>query len=249
MRALIFFTFVSLSSFCHGQILNITDFEQEIPGGEYIDAETDGFFLERDVIVDLTNDKGAAVDSTEATTSAGQLGWDASWINSILDSGTADGDLLGVSDYTVDVGSFPSGQQGYIIEDPDGTFRLDFASIDATPYQQLQFSASFFLTDTLWEPNDTFLFGVETDIGNFFLPENQVPTLPSEVLAPGIWQQKTLLLPEEVATASLFIEFTSDSPAEKLYIDDVVVEAIPEPAMMALFFGLLAFIAAWKHRQ
>ena len=103
--------------------INSQSFEFETPGSQYANASADGSSLAQDAIVDIENNAGQSpVDSTAA--SGGTLGFDASWQNTRNGEGLSDGDFVGVTDFTGDVGSFTDGTQGYQFSDADGKFIL-----------------------------------------------------------------------------------------------------------------------------
>ena len=197
-------------------------FELESPGAQYSNSATDGAVLAQDVIVDIANNAGQSpVDSTAA--SAGTLGFNASWQNTRLIEGLSDGDFVGITDFSGAVGSFTDGSQGYQFNDTDGNFILTFDAVDISTFENVNVSLDYFVPLTGWEADDVITITVNTDVETVTI----LDTTGSDIDNLGI--EGTFLtgiapISDGATTAQLIVTLDSNSGAESLYIDNIVIE-------------------------
>ena len=149
--------------------------------------------------------------------------------------GLTDGDYVGVTNYTGGgVGSYPDGSQGYQMSDTDGIMSL----ISDEYAGATNVSLSIFIADTGYESADS----VTITMGGVELFNSSGDDLE---LVSGTWIE----INAAVSGGSLDISFASNSGAEALYIDAIVIEgaAIPAPGALALLG--LAGIASRRRRK
>ncbi|MBE9638728.1 ExeM/NucH family extracellular endonuclease [Salipiger mangrovisoli] len=202
-------------------------FETEAGGARYSFAGADGSLVALGAEVELPNVTGAAtVDSTDA--SAGLLGFDLSWVNTRNDTGIADGDFIGVTSYTNDVGTFSDGAQGYELQDADGLLRLTFDTVDLSARQAatvVRVSLDAFITETGWESDDLVRIYIETNLGTVTLLDSSGSDI-DDLGIEGSWHSLGATLSQEVTEATLVVELDSNAAAENLYIDNVAVSEL-----------------------
>ncbi|WP_090060765.1 ExeM/NucH family extracellular endonuclease [Celeribacter neptunius] len=203
-------------------------FETEATGGRYDFDAADGSLVALGETVDLVNVDGlATVDSTEA--SAGQLGYDLSWVNTRGDVGISDGDYVGVQSYTGTVGSFTDGTQGYELSDADGMLVMSFDELDLSAVGEVTVSLDAFLQSTGWEADDLVNIYVETDQGRISLLDSTGMDI-DDLGVEGAWTTLSATIDAEIDTAQLVVEFDSNSSSEALFIDNVLVTSDPDAA-------------------
>ena len=144
------------TSIASAQVISFTSFENDSTGAQY----TDTFVGAGDH--DLVNNAGEA--DVDSTNTVGDLGFDASFIDSRSSNGLTDGDFVGVTNFTGTVGSFTDGTQGYQISDPDGLFVLTFDPVNlagiTTPVTA---SIDYFLGSSGYESDDFLRIGLDLD--------------------------------------------------------------------------------------
>ncbi len=205
---------LGLGATAMGDVLYSNSFENtDALGGKYYDTG------DAAVAHDLVNNEGEAwvdVDGMDA----GYIPYDPPGV------GLTDGDYVGVTNYTGNVGAFYDGDQGYQMSDTDGIMTLTSAVFDTAE----SVSLFLFIANTGYEDADyvKVLFGgVEllslggTDDGGAALEA-----------AAGSWFEVST----EVAGGALDIYFSSNSGSEALFVDAIVIEgaAVPAPAALAL---------------
>ncbi len=204
-------------------------FETEAAGSFYngtAGAAADGDLVDLGVEVDLENVDGlATVDST--TASDGLWGYDLTWVNTRNDSGISDGDWIGVQNYTGTVGEFSDGTQGYELSDADGLLRMNFDEINLTGVGEVTLSLDAFIQSTGWETNDVINIYVETDQGTVALLDTTGQDI-DDLNIEGAWTTLTTTLDASVNSAQLFVELDSNSSAEALYVDNIIMTTDPE---------------------
>ncbi|MCP4974006.1 MAG: hypothetical protein GY914_10115, partial [Prochlorococcus sp.] len=132
--------------------------------------------------------------------------------------GLTDGDYFGVTDYSGTVGSFTDGSQGFQMSDTDGTVQWMSASVADADHA----SIDLFIANTGWESTDhvtvswvgtttTVLFDADGDDidGTYTSME-------------GVW---TTLSSDVDGTGYMLVEFTSNSGAEAIYLDNMIVKS------------------------
>ncbi len=200
-------------------------FEDETPGSQYVDTGNAA------VDHDLVNNAGESpVDSTSATTTAGTLGFDATYVNTRNDVGLTDGDFVGVTNFTGDVGAFTDGTQGYQLQDADGLMRVTFDTIDLSALGDVAFSMDYFLNETGWEADDLVRIYLDTNAADVTIFDSTGQDI-DDLAVEGSWQQGTATLDASLTSVALVVELDSNSGSESLYIDNIsFAETGPAPA-------------------
>jgi len=229
-------------------IIAHTSFENEATGAKYYDTGTAG------TSHDLVNNTGQApVDSTASSTTAGDLGFDASFANTRADlQGMTDGVVVGVSNAAEFVGSYADGSQGYIMRDPDGKMVVTFAAVDLTGYTNVQFSMQLFVNDTGWESADFIKITLAlTGAGNIPVLDttgNDIDVFQIEgAWLEGAWLTLSKNIPVAATSATLIVELEAEATTEAMCIDNIQFTGVPEPASIVLM-GLGAWAAARRKK-
>lgn len=207
-----------------------TSFENETPGTQYQDTG--------DPAVDhalLNNPGQSPVNSTVAS----ELGYTASYQNTLNGVGLTDGDFVGISNFTGDVGAFTDGVQGYQLSDTDGQMTVTFAAVDLTGETDVVFSLDYFANSTGWEIGDLLQISLTTDLGTTFII-NTIGSDIDDLMIEGRWVTASIPIPDAATTATATVSFTSNSASESLYLDNVRFEVVPEPST-SLLVGLAIF--------
>ena len=218
-----------------------TSFENEALGAQYEDTG------DPTVNHALINNPGqSVVNSTPASAAAGNLGFNATFINTGHDTtGMTDGANVGVVNDAADVGYYPQGSQGYEMNNTDGAFRLIFDGVDLTAHTSATVSMSFYINETNWEDSDYLKISVKLD-GNLV----DIWTTVGKDIDDDFhdfedqWTTIGYGIGDSVSSIALVVESWSEAGTEKFFIDDVRFqgEPIPEPASMAIL-GLGALLA------
>ncbi|MGR3368306.1 MAG: ExeM/NucH family extracellular endonuclease [Sagittula sp.] len=209
------------------EIFQVTQsFETEATGAQYqLDDAADGPTALGEE-AEVPNRPGlATVDSTAA--SAGQLGFDLTWVNTRGDVGLSDGDFVGVQDYAGVVGAYTDGLQGYELSDSDGLLRMSFDTLDLTDVGELTFSIDYFLQSTGYESDDLLKVYVATDAGEVILLDSTGQDI-DDLGIEGAWNTLSATVDASVNSAQLIVEFDSNSGSEAVYLDNVIVTADPD---------------------
>jgi hypothetical protein len=197
--AIVFLAVLLTTGYASASILYTQSFEDpswQVPSQYYIDAG-DPIFDH-----DLVNNVGQPwVDGP---------GFDATWINSRNDVGLTDGDYVGVTAYTGNVGAFTDGVQGYEFSDCDGVMVLTF---DNFPTAQAV-SIDLFVVESSYEDDDAIIitFGSTTILNT---TGSDIDTLGIE----GYWM--TYSTP--VIGGNLVISLESNSASEAIFIDNIII--------------------------
>jgi len=237
------------SSSAPAGLIASTSFENEALSGFYVNTNAGDASAADGEVVDITNDGPgvfgtATVDSTSASQTAGDLGFDAAWVNTRGLSGLSDGDEVGVTDVTDDFAAYPDGQQGYRISDSDGLYRLTFDSVSVAGYSDVVASMEYFLDGTSYEysgsDRDLLRIVAETDVGDFALIDTTGTDI-DDLLIEGSFNRVSAAVPDAATYLRLIAEFDSDRFEERIYFDDVQIvgefqapESVPEPGTTLL---------------
>lgn len=214
----------------------VQTFDQEADAGfNYTDLDDAG--ADHDLV---NNDGDQHVDSEgTAHEDNGQLGFDASYVNSRGDVGLTDGDFVGVGNYSGDVGAFTSGDQGYELSDTDGQMILTFETIDTSGAGEVNVSLDVFLADTGWEEGDVAQVGIDTD-GDGVIDIALLDTTGQDIDDLGIegaWMSLSTTLDADVDEATLIVSLDSNSSSEYLYLDTVeIASAAPSDFLFGQSF-------------
>ncbi|MEM9840529.1 MAG: cadherin-like domain-containing protein [Pseudomonadota bacterium] len=197
-------------------------FETEATGAQYFNVAADGALVPTNTVVDIENIEGlATVDSTAA--SADLLGYNAEWFDTRDAEGLADGDFVGVTNFTREVGTFTDGARGYRISDPDGLYRLSFDAVDLSAVGAVTVSLDYFLQETGWETSDVLNVYVVTDQGTQTLLDTSGLDI-DDLDIEGVWNSLSVDLGADVGNAQLVVEFDSNASSEAVYIDNISIQ-------------------------
>ncbi|MDP0490408.1 MAG: PEP-CTERM sorting domain-containing protein [Verrucomicrobiota bacterium JB023] len=223
----------------HSAVLASTSFENEVDGGFYTDTDVTSH--------DLVNSGGTVtddgtVDSTGSSTSAGDLSFDAAFVSTGPGSGFSDGDFVGVTGFTGTVGSFTDGSQGYQMSDTDGQMVLTFGTVDISGESNVQVSLDYFITSTGWETSDSFIISVVTNEGLLSILDTTGSDI-DDLGIQGAWINGSIAVPDSASSVYLTVALESNSSAEGIYLDNVVIQTVPEPSAVILGgLGMMAFL-------
>ncbi len=198
-----------------------TSFENETPDGQYKNLGTDGTALATDAVVDIMNNAGQSpVDSTAGSLGAGDLGFNATWKNTRGGDGLSDGDFVGVTNFTGDVGAFSEGAQGYQISDPDGEFTVTFDAVDVSTKGDVLVAVDYFVNATGWESDDAIRIIVDTDLGAQTILDTTGFDI-DDLGIEGSFITGVAAIPASATTATLFASLDSNAGSENLYLDNI----------------------------
>ncbi len=224
---------IVLSTIVNAQMLFKTSFENEkaFPG-KYTDT---GDASKNHQL--LNNPNEPIVNSTSSSQSHGDLGFKASYINTRDSMGLTNGVYFGVIKTKSTVGEFSDGNQGYVLSDCDGKAQLTFDSMDLSNSLAVKISVDIFIKDTSYEGNDSLLVALKPSNS----PVNAAVLLDlsgDEIennSKNGTWQTITATITDtsKLNSAQLYIEFDSNSTDERVYIDNIRVESVPEPTAIS----------------
>lgn len=175
-------------------------------------------------VYSLSNHGGqATVVSTSSSSSAGDLGFTAQWVDGTtnVDDGLTN-DAVGVTSVTSEVGSYDDGAHGYRFFDTDGVMRVTFDAVDLTGVTNGQLSIAYFISPNpgdVYDPTDHFTIRVVTDAGTVVMFDQNGSQIESG--PDGVWVTLTANLPVSATTATLVVEANTSVPTEGFYIDDI----------------------------
>ncbi|MDQ8202628.1 endonuclease/exonuclease/phosphatase family protein [Pelagicoccus sp. SDUM812003] len=152
-------------------------------------------------------------------TGSNELGFSSAYYNTRNDVGLTDGDFVGVTSYTGEVGSYPDGTNGFEINDPDGVMRLTIDTVDLSSHPETTLSLDLYVSDTGWESNDRIRIWAETESATYDLLDTAGSDI-DDLGIEGFW----FTLDQDLsgsAWATLRIELDSNSGSENLYVDNI----------------------------
>jgi len=212
MKQMLWLVFL-FSGLLMAQTVAYTSFEEPATGGKYTDTLGDS----TDHAL-INNDGEASVNFTSV---GGEMGFQSWYFNTLNDVGLTDGDFVGVTNFTSDVGSFTDGTQGFQLSDTDGLMRVSFDTVWVAEYGDLTVSVDYFIKSTGWETSDYFriwalLNGTDTlDIFN----TNGLDI--NDLGIEGAWQTATGYITGDNQYMVLNVELQSNSGSEAVYFDNI----------------------------
>jgi hypothetical protein len=239
----------------HGEIIAFTGFENETPGNFPSFPETDATNAANGLnlgdVVDLTNHdidatNVAKVDSTATSATAGDLGFNTTWVNTHNGTGVSTGRAIGVhfapGGATQIEGSWAGtwaggSNQGYRMEVPNGKLVVTFDPVDLTNYEDVTVSLEVFFAISNWATTDVFQARVITDENTYMIIDTGVGGVDPDAGLEAMWLLYSVNISNAATTATLEVSY--DSPAagaRRANFDNVMFEGtlVPEPASTAL---------------
>ncbi|MAY22949.1 MAG: hypothetical protein CMC74_09230 [Flavobacteriaceae bacterium] len=216
-------------SFATGQVA-YTSFEEPVVAGQYTDTGDAG------VAHDLINNAGESeVDFTSAGT---EMGFDARYEPyDTPDVGLTDGDFVGATDFTGDVGAYTDGVQGYQMSDTDGNMILEFDVVDFSGFTSNSVSLDYFINATGYEGDGT-LNESGSDRMRIYVKDltnsTEIDLLNTEgsdindLAIEGTWNTATAVIPDGI-NAQLVVEVRTNAGSEALYLDNIVFNGTALP--------------------
>jgi len=247
----------------HAVIIASTSFEE--PTGyddDYFDPDL------TDHILTNQNTPGTNVGTVAYTSTGGELGFTTRFSPTDFTgaNGLSDGDEIGVSTQSDDVGGYTDGVQGYKAEDIDGLLTVTFDTVNLTGFANSYVSLDIWTADTGWEDDNgdtgttglvgdslriSLLFGDSTELVLFDNAGTDLDDLFDEPGNPieGAWATLVGDLSGQTS-ATLSVAFASNAGSEEIYLDNIFftdVNPVPEPSSALL--GLLGAGFALRRRR
>ena len=154
----------------------------------------------------------------------GEMGFTSYYYNTENGTGLTDGDFLGVTNYTKDVGSFTDGSQGFQLSDIDGYMVVTFDSVDVSAYPSAQISLDYFINDDSWEtsPLDFLRIWVVLDGSTEVDLVNTQPNDIDDLGIEGAWTTATALFAGH-EKLTLKIGLQCNGSFEAVYFDNIQI--------------------------
>jgi len=228
MKKITFLAAFLISAASFAQIVASSSFEEPgIVAIQYVDLG------DPNVAHDLVNNVDEP--NVDFAFAGGELGFDASYVPyDVPSNGLTDGDWVGVTGYTGDVTAFTDGLQGYGIGDVDGNYILEFDQVDLTGYTGVTLNIDYYLNDTGYEGDGT-ENAEGSDRMRIYVKDltnaTEIDILDTtgsdinDLAIQGVWQNGSVSLPSG-ATVQLVVEVRTNSGAEVLYLDNLVIDGI-----------------------
>lgn len=166
--------------------------------------------------------------------SAGVLGYSITYNpNGNGSTGFSDGDAFGVASaahLTNDFAPAPEGNQAFYMEDPDGSATMSFDLVDLAGTTSPQLSMKYQLEATSWETADFLKISIQfSDCASSALVLLDTTTGTGDIddlNIEDVWLTLNADLTANVGCkAQLVVEFSSNSAAEELGLDDITFSA------------------------
>ena len=219
-----------------GTVIASTSFENATVDGQYVDLG------DASMDHDLVNNAGQSM--VDFMNDGSEMGYDAYYRNTRSDVGLTDGDFVGVTSFTGQVGAFTDGAQGYELSDADGTMGLSFDTVNFAGSWGM--TMDIFVNESGWEGDDSIHIWVEVDGGTTIDLMNTIGQDIDDLGIEAAWMTLNIDLSSYTA-ATLFVELECNSGSENLYLDNVVFAAVPTPGAFALL-GLGGLVGARRRR-
>lgn len=212
----------SASFIAKAQVFSYTSFEEPatIPNAFYTDTGDPS--VDHDLI---NNVDQPPVDYISV---GGEMGFDATYIGG-TGLGLTEGDFVGVTSFTGNVGSFIDGSQGYQFADTDGTMLLTFDSVSLAGVNSPELALYYFISNTLWETEDSMRIWVEVDGG---IEIDLLNTFGQDIDTMGITGSWILASTDLTGytSATLKVWFVSTFVLESMFLDQITfTELSPGP--------------------
>lgn len=205
-------------------VLASTSFENAFVGAQYVD--TGDASMDHDLI------NNAGQSDVDFLADGVEMGYDAYYRNTRGSNGLTDGDFVGATNFTGQVGAFTDGVQGYELSDADGTMGLAFDTVSGA---NMALDMDIFVNESGWEADDSIHIWVEVDGGTTIDLLNTIGLDIDDLGIEAAWMTLSVDL-SAYSSATLYVELENNSGSENLYLDNVVFsgDAIPTPGALAL---------------
>jgi len=238
--------------------------EASAPGGQYTDTG--------DPSTDhpLKNNPGEPpVNDPGTASSGGELGFSSEYINTRNDVGLTDGDYVGVTSYTGDVGSYPDGSQGFELSDCDGKVVTSVQAIDTSGATgTATVSIDYFVKSTGWETDDELRIWVVLDDTTEVDIINTAGSDIDDLGIEGSWHTGSVDIDlTNVNKLQLKFSLDSNSGSEAVYFDNIQITNVTPNAItfagmnashdlnnnviiaLLVGFSVLLFVGFWLRRR
>lgn len=200
-------------AFLFAQEIAYTSFEEpEVFPGKYTDTTTT---TEDHPLLNIENQPILNYGA-----SGGELGFNSYYYNTRDREGLTDGDFVGVTNSTRDVGTFTDGSSGFEISDADGYMVTTLDTVYISDYNSVLVTLDYFVAGTGWEGNEVLrIWLVVDDTINVDLLNTKDRDI-NDLGIEGTWKT----LSKKISGYNkLNIRFGLDSDAatEYLYIDNI----------------------------
>ena len=188
-------------------------------GGQYTDTG--------DPLVDhdLVNNTGEPL--VDFTPTGSELGFDSRYVNTRGSSGLTDGDFVGVTAFTGDVGNYEDGAQGFQISDPDGKMITEIDPVDLTGTTLPYVAVRYFINDTGYESTDSLRISVKLSGGDILdLVALDGDDIDADDGASNANEGQWLFAQQDLSSyvgqsATLVFAVDTNSSTESVYFDQV----------------------------
>ena len=199
---------------CSASVLEFTSFEEPGTGDRYTDPNTSSHAL-----ANITGLADVVYDGAGS-----ELGFSAFFTSTGSADGLSDGDFVGVTSFTGDVGSYTDGTQGYQLNDIDGILTVTLDTVDLSGQSTVTLCADMFVNPTGWETADRIRLWVNNGSNDIDLINTNGSDI-DDLTIDGLpiedsWHTLSVNL-DGAANATFNFELESNAAAESLYIDNV----------------------------
>ncbi len=212
MKFLLLYLFI-FGAYLFAQEIAYTSFEEpEVFPGMYTDTTTT---TEAHPLLNIENQP-----ILNYVASGGELGFNSYYYNTRNSAGLTDGDFVGVTNSTSNVGSFTDGSNGFEISDADGYMVTTLDTVYISDYNSVLVTLDYFVAATGWEGNEVLrIWLVVDDTINIDLLNTKDMDI-NDLEIEGAWNT---LSKKITGYNKLNIRFGLDSDAatEYLYIDNI----------------------------
>jgi len=211
---------VGFSSLSFADTIAYTSFEEPSIGSIYTDtgsASTNHALLNNTGEADVNFTPGGGDN---------ELGFSSYYYNTRNDVGLTDGDYVGVTSYTGDVGSYPDGNNGFEMSDCDGLMETTLSAVSLSGYTSQSVSIKYFLKATGWESDDELRIWIVVDGGAEVDIINTAGSDIDDLGIEGSWQTGNTDL-SSYTTATLKFSLDCNSGSEAVFFDYIVFSGTP----------------------
>ena len=196
-------------------VLGFTSFEEPGTGGQYTDAS--GLTTPHA----LVNNPGEA--PVNFTSTGGELGFQSFH----EDDGLADGDFVGVTNFTGAVGSYTDGTQGFQMSDTDGEMITELDGVALTGHSNYTLTLDYFVNSTGYESTDDLVIFIDdgTDTTHVVSARDMDAAFDAGGVAPeDVWNNVLFdLTPFAGSTVRVLFLLNVNSGSEAVYFDNVEI--------------------------